>query len=137
MANASSTSLGLDLGDQEIDSDAAGELHVPMFSDYKSVATEYLKLASQAPLPLPAHGNIAGGRATGVVVQRFRYSNGRPDSGLEGHEVVYEEKAPKYMYRCFLDSLRTSGVPTVVNPGAFSDELKDSCPTGASASVSP
>jgi hypothetical protein len=131
MANCSSVSMGLDVADPEIDDDAAGDLSVPMLKDYLEVEKEYLSLdpKKRKDLLLPIQGNVAGAGdpATAVVVQRYRYDkNGNRDSGLEGHEVIYEEKAPKYMYRCFLESFRT-GVPRVPDPGGVVDELRDPC----------
>ena len=134
MANCSSVSMNLDLADPEIDDDAAGDLSVPMLRDYLDVEREYLRLdpKTRKAMLLPIQGNVTGhgGTATAVVVQRHRYgTDGKPDTSLEGHEVIYEEKVPKYMYRCFLDSFRT-GVPRVPDPGpagAVVDELREPC----------
>lgn len=56
----------------------------------------------------------AGPRTAGVV----RYLPDRDDGG---HYVTFQLEGPKHQYGCFLETLRTTGTPTIPAPGAIDD----------------
>ncbi len=98
IANATSLSLGLDLGGQALDGQAA-ELASTTH------ALDVFPLGGRGQIALPAAANLAGG-VTGVVTQH-------PEDGIaDGHEVAFQTEAPQHQYRCFLLSL-ARGAPRV------------------------
>ncbi len=100
IANALSLALG---------ADAAGPALEPTL-------TEVLPFSGRGAIDLPASDNR--GDRTVVVVQHAQ------DPIEDGHEVVFQLEAPKYQYRCFLESLAAGGPPVVPAAGG---EL-DACP---------
>jgi len=98
MANATTLSMGLDLGGDALDRDH------PELVDFRP-AEEVLGLVGRGPIELPAGGNLGGVR-TALVVQHAE------DGIQDGHEVMFQTEAPRYQIRCFLESYRT-GVPAV------------------------
>jgi hypothetical protein len=106
IANATSLSMGLDLGGMPLDATNAEEQMLHM----TSIST-LLPLVGGKQLTLPVTGNAANGAATALVVQH----NG--DGIEDGHEVAFQTDAPKHQYKCFLQSW-LAGVPTVVPDGA-------------------
>jgi hypothetical protein len=104
IANATSLSLGLDLGGPPLDNN-------PAYVDEIQVLN-VLPLVGHGQISLPATGNISG-ETTDVLVQQ-------PGDMIEdGHEVVFQTDPPKHQYRCLLATW-LSGVPTVY-PSAAAD----------------
>ncbi len=101
IANTTALSLRLDL---------AG----PALDEVDERLTEFTPLgdllgySGANKIALPAHDNRDS--HTAVVVQ----SAG--DAIEDGHEAMFQTPGPKHQYRCFLDSLNTEPVPTVVAP---------------------
>jgi len=97
IANATSLSLGLDLGGPPLDeSNAALQSYQPLRALLPYVGRQLLEL--------PITGNRNG--VTAVVVQH-------PQGPIEdGHEIAFQTEPPKHQYRCFLESW-LSGTPTV------------------------
>ncbi len=109
IANASSLSLGLDLGGAPLDTDS---VRLPMQTPVLTV----LPLIGRGAIALPAAGNltVGGKKVTAVVVQH-------PEDGIQdGHEVVFQTEPPKHQYRCFLASFAAGKTP-VVPPDAAAD----------------
>lgn len=109
IANATSLSLGLDLGGAPLDGDNP---RLPMQTPIRTL----LPLVGRGQIVLPASGNVAVGGApvTAVLVQH-------PEDGIEdGHEVVFQTEPPKHQYRCFLASFAAGKTP-VVAPDAPAD----------------
>jgi len=111
IANATSVSLGLDLGGEHLDEETD---EVAQFRP----AAEVLPFGGGGTTDLPATGNRDGGAVTAVVVQH------REDGIEDGHEVLFQLPGPKHQARCFLQTWRTGGVPVVPPSGA----LDDPCP---------
>jgi hypothetical protein len=103
IANATSLSLGLDLAGGAVD--AATEELAPF-----DPLNELLAFSGRGEKAYPVRGNQDG--RTLVVVQH------REDGVEDGHEVMFQLEGPKVQYRCFLQSLAETGVPTVVEPAA-------------------
>lgn len=102
IANASSLSLGLDLGGAPLDTDS---VRLPMQTPVSTV----LPLVGRGAIALPAAGNrtVGGMPVTAVVVQH-------PEDGIQdGHEVVFQTEPPKHQYRCFLASFAAGKTPVV------------------------
>ncbi len=98
MANATSVSLGLDLGGESLD---AAEARLDAFRSLDSV----LPYSLGDRVSLPAAGNQD--TVTRVVTQHL-------EDGIEdGHEVAFQNDLPKAQYRCFLETLQATGTPTV------------------------
>ena len=109
IANATSLSIGLDLGGAPLD---AGH---PDLTDLPALEP-LLPLAGRARIELPAATNRAP--ATAIVVQHA-------EDGIEdGHEVAFQTDAPKYQYRCFLAALAAGEPPVVAAPAP----LESPCP---------
>jgi hypothetical protein len=88
----------------------------PRLADFVPL-TDLLPLAGLVQADTPVRDNRNG--HTAVVVQA-------PGDLIEdGHEAAFQTPGPKHQYRCFLESLARTGVPTVVTPSA--DEWA-SCP---------
>lgn len=107
IANASSLSLGLDLGGAPLDTDS---VRLPMQTPVLTV----LPLIGRGPIALPVAGNltVGGTKVTAVVVQH-------PEDGIQdGHEVVFQTEPPKHQYRCFLASFAAGKTPVVPPDGA-------------------
>jgi hypothetical protein len=102
IANATSLSIGLDLGGDALD-EAEPEL-----AAFRPLA-ELLPLAGGARRSFPIRANR--NEATAVVVQH------REDGIEDGHEVAFQLEAPKEQYRCFLESW-LAGAPVVIAPGS-------------------
>lgn len=110
IANATSLSLGLDLGGEALDEQTP---EVASFRPLRSL----LPLSGRQAIALPASGNrpTASGPAITALVTQHR------EDGIEdGHEVVFQVPGPRMQYRCFLQSLAT-GTPSVPPPGAEDD----------------
>src|SRR5262249_52014085 len=108
IANATSLSIGLDLGGAPLDRTRPGLPELPELMD-QTPLPRVLPLVGHGQIPLPASGNvtIAGVPTTAVVVQH-------PDDGIEdGHEVVFQTEPPKHQYRCFLASFATGQPPRI------------------------
>lgn len=104
IANALSLAFSLDL---------AGDALDETLTDRPDLArlTPLLPFAGRQVIPLPAMGNR--GTSTAVVVQHF-------EDGIEdGHEVVFQSPEPQLQYRCFLETLASTGTPRVVLPDAI------------------
>ena len=105
IANATTLTLGLDLGGVELDQSTAEP-------PGQTLISTLLPFAARSGIPLPASGNLTapdGSRVTGVLVQA-------PGDAIEdGHEVVFQTDGPKHQYQCFLAST-LSGVATVPAP---------------------
>jgi hypothetical protein len=101
IANATSLSLGLDLGGEALDESTA---EVASFAPLRSL----LPLVGRGGVGLPAGANrpARGGTVTAVVTQH------REDGVEDGHEVVFQTPTPRRQYRCFLQSL-AAGAPVV------------------------
>jgi hypothetical protein len=98
VANATSLSLGLDLAGTELDA-----TH-PLTRQYTPLR-DLLGLSGGVQRSLPASGNR--GAFTAVLVQH-------PEDGLEdGHEVAFQQDAPKREYREFLRTYAQGLVPVV------------------------
>ncbi len=106
IANATSLSMGLDLGGKELDDTVSA---LSMYTPLKDL----LRYSGRAKISLPAQGNRqngAGEKVTAIVIQH-------PSDGIEdGHEVVFQTDPPKHEYECFLAS-SLSGVPKVPDGG--------------------
>ncbi len=101
IANTTALSLRLDLAGPALDeTDERLAAFTPL--------GDLLGYSGAQKIQLPAHDNRAG--HTAVVVQ----SAG--DAIEDGHEAMFQTPGPKHQYRCFLDSLNTESVPTVVAP---------------------
>ena len=98
MANATSLSMGLDLGGVALDREH------PELGEFRPIE-DVLGLVGQGSASLPATGNVAGSR-TAVVVQHAE------DGVQDGHEVMFQTEGPRHQVRCFLQSVR-EGIPTV------------------------
>lgn len=107
IANATSLSMGLDLGGESLDD------KTPEIADLPSLGS-VIGFGLGRPIPLPASMNVTtpgGAKVTAVVTQH-------PEDGIEdGHEVVFQTEGPKHQYRCFLEGLK-AGAPIVPPPGA-------------------
>jgi hypothetical protein len=103
MANATSVSLGLDLGGGSLDQ---AEPRLDAFRSLESV----LPFSQGGPTTLPAAGNQDG--VTRVVTQHLE------DGVEDGHEVAFQNDLPKAQYRCFLQSLQATGTPIVPSSAA-------------------
>lgn len=109
IANTTALSLGLDLAGAALDASD------PRLVEYTPLVA-LLPEAGAEQRALPTTGNREG--RTAVVVQA-------PGDDIEdGHEAMFQTPGPKHQYRCFLESLAASGVPTVVVAGAE----WDACP---------
>jgi len=98
IANATSLSLGLDLGGEGLE-------HTDERSAAFTPLETLLPLVGAESRPLPIQGNRA--ERTAVVTQH-------PEDPVEdGHEVVFQTEGPKTQYRCFLRTLAAGGPPTV------------------------
>lgn len=105
IANATSLSLGLDLGGTPLDASSA-----ELVGDGAPTLESVLAYSSRRQLILPIVGNQAAG-LTGVVVQH-------PSDGIEdGHEMVFQTDPPKREYRCFLQTWSAGQTPLVPLPG--------------------
>lgn len=107
IANATSLSLGLDLGGEALDEQTP---EVASFRPLRGL----LPLVERGAIGLPAAGNRttrAGARVTAVVTQH------REDGIEDGHEVVFQTPGPKHQLRCFLAGL-AKGSPAVPPPAA-------------------
>lgn len=100
IANATSLSLGLDLAGDALDAD---DDRLDRFTPL----AELLPLADGTTRALPVTANRDDGSVTRVVTQHAE------DGVEDGHEVVFQNDAPKAEYRCFLASLARGEVPTV------------------------
>jgi hypothetical protein len=100
IANAVSLSLGLDLAGPSLD---AGH---PELGAQDPVGA-MLAYSGGAARGLPVSGNQAAGMRTRVVTQHVE------DGVEDGHETVFQTAPPKTEYRCFLQTLAATGVPTV------------------------
>lgn len=101
IANTTALSLKLDLAGPALDEvDERLAEFTPL--------GDLLAYSGAAKIQLPAHDNRAG--HTAVVVQAAG------DAIEDGHEAMFQTPGPKHQYRCFLDSLNTESVPTVVAP---------------------
>jgi hypothetical protein len=99
VANALSLAFAVDLGGDGLD-----ETLVAEHPEYGPL-TPLLPLAGAQAVALPASANREG--VTALVAQHF-------EDGIEdGHEVMFQTPEPQLQYRCFLESLRTTGVPRV------------------------
>jgi hypothetical protein len=104
IANATSLSLGLDLGGTPLDTNNPG-------IDYTEETTleDMLPYSGRRQVALPASGNVTasdGTQVTAVVTQH-------PEDGiLDGHEIAFQTEPPKIEYRCFLKTL-LRGLPVV------------------------
>jgi hypothetical protein len=104
IANATSLSIGLDLGGPELDTETD-----PRLADELAIGPLLaLDARAQTTLPLAANVRLADGRtATAALTQH-------PEDGvLDGHEVVFQTDPPKHEYQCFLASWLATGVPSV------------------------
>ena len=107
IANATSLSIGMDLGGTALDRDN------PKLATQTPVL-DLMPLIGRGAIPLPASGNVTvgGAKVTAVVVQH-------PEDGLEdGHKVIYQTEPPKHQYRCFLASFAAGKTPVVPPDGA-------------------
>lgn len=105
IANATSLSFGLDLGGMSLD---AGHPDLTAFAPLEAV----LPHVGREAVTLPVSGNRD---ATTVVV--VQHAEGPIE---DGHEVVFQTEGPKHQYRCFLESYRIDGTPTVPVSGGLS-----------------
>lgn len=107
IANATSLSLGLDLGGPELDRNNPGlAMQTPVL--------DVLPLVGRGQLALPAAGNVTVGttKVTALLVQH------QQDALEDGHKVVYQLEAPKHQYRCFIASFAAGKTPVVPPDGA-------------------
>ena len=112
IANTTALSLRLDLAGEALDaSDERLDAFTPL--------VDLLSLAGTAQLPLPVTDNRVG--HTAVVIQA------RGDELEDGHEAMFQTPGPKHQYRCFLETLQTASVPTLVV--AADDEWAPCAPT--------
>lgn len=101
---AQATSLGLRL---DLAGPAMPYATDPRLFEFEPL-TDLLPLAGLAELETPVSDNRGG--FTAVVVQA-------PGDGIEdGHEAAFQTPGPKHQYRCFLETLASTGVPTVLTP---------------------
>jgi hypothetical protein len=98
MANATTVSLGLDLGGEPLD---AGH---PELAQFRPIE-ELLPLVGRGRVELPVEGNLVGG-FTGVVTQHLE------DGVEDGHEVFFQTEGAKGQYGDFLEAWVT-GTPRV------------------------
>jgi len=99
IANATSLSLGLDLGGTPLDEDHAELAGLRPLS-------EVMGFVGSEAIALPAAGNHPSG-ATALVVQH-------PEDGIEdGHEVVFQTEAPQHQLRCLLEGFAAGETPTI------------------------
>lgn len=98
MANATSLSLGLDLGGDALDASH------PDLVDFLALE-EVLPFVDGQSLVLPVQGNRDG--VTRVVVQHLE------DGVEDGHEVLFQLEAARAQVRVFLEGLAAGDVPTV------------------------
>ena len=107
IANATSLSLGLDLGGTPLDEDHAELAELRPLS-------EVMGLVGSEVIALPAAGNHGSG-ATALVIQH-------PEDGIEdGHEVVFQTEAPQHQLRCFLEGFSAGETPTIPEGGSALD----------------
>ncbi|HEY1817079.1 MAG TPA: hypothetical protein VGG74_32250 [Kofleriaceae bacterium] len=114
IANATSLSIGLDLAGTEVDTESD-----PRLAQQQPLGP-LLPLDGHTSIALPAELNLQlpGGTITGVVTQHME------DGILDGHEVMFQEDAPKHEYQCFLASWLATGKPSVPT-----DDTRDApCP---------
>ena len=110
IARALSVPLGLDLAGPEWDDS-------PKYASSYAGLTPldaFLPLAGLKSLPLPISG-AEGGR-TAIVFQAEHINHIECASVGDGHEVIFEEPTPRYLYRCFLESIASGARPATV-PG--------------------
>jgi hypothetical protein len=102
IANATSLSLGLDIGGKELDATNAELLMTPDLLPLSSV----LPFSGRSNVAFPVSANVSKD-VTAIVVQH-------PSDGIEdGHEVMFQTDPPKQEYRCFLQSLAKGGAAKV------------------------
>lgn len=110
IANATSLSVGLDLGGTALDKDNPKLMgQIPVL--------ELMPFVRRGAIALPASGNVtvAGTKVTAVVVQH-------PEDGIEdGHNMLFQTEPPKHQYRCFLASFAAGKTPVVPPDGAADD----------------
>jgi hypothetical protein len=102
IADATSLSIGLDLGGKELDQDN------PKIAEFTPVGT-LLDLVGRKNIALPAELNVSlphERRATALFVQHPQ------DDVEDGHEIVFQTDPPKREYVCFLRTLLL-GTPRV------------------------
>lgn len=105
MANTTSISIGLDLVGKALDESE------PRLSAFDPLSHWFSEKGTQR-LSFPVEGNRlrVGELLTAVVVQF-------PEDGIEdGHEVAYQLEEPKIIYRAYLESWISTGVPRVIDP---------------------
>ncbi len=108
MANATSLSLGLDLGGPALDAED------PRLTAYEPLG-DLLDLAGAEAVELPRAG-VAGVR-TGLVVQHAE------DGVEDGHEVFFQLDAPKRQASCFLGDFAADA-----GPGVSAGDEGEPCP---------
>ena len=114
MANASSTSFGLDLAGPARESQSPELVGL-------TPALDALALVGHGQKAFPVKGNVAhddGTASTAVVVQHLA------DGIEDGHEIVFQRTETKAQLRCFLATWLKDGTPTVVSP----DAVPPDCP---------
>ncbi len=116
IANATTLSLGLDVGGTPLDASNA-EL---MMAGEPTIAS-VLPYSGRSVITLPVTGNLgaSASKVTGAVVQHAA------DGIEDGHEVAFQTASPKQQYRCFLQSFAATGRATIVPSGGGAD---DPCP---------
>jgi hypothetical protein len=114
MANASTLSFGLDLGDAELDDT------VPEIADFTPIGALF-PLSGRGQITLPAQNNFSIGNNQSVTAVLSQHLS---DGIEDGHEIMFQEPGPKYQYRCFLASYASGGA-VVVPPSVDSIDL---CP---------
>ena len=107
ICNATTLSLGLDLGGPALDAPNPG---LSMFTPLMDV----IDLSGRSQRTLPVAGNVTtvdGGAVTALVTQH-------PADGIEdGHEVIFQTDVPKHEYVCFLQSLAAGRTPRIPSDG--------------------
>ncbi|HVY46630.1 MAG TPA: hypothetical protein VHB21_12165 [Minicystis sp.] len=101
IANATSLSIGLDLGEKELDDTT------PKLATFTPLG-DVLDLVGRKTVARPVELDVTvpKGKVTALVVQH-------PSDGVEdGHEIVFQTDPPKREYVCFLRTLLT-GTPRV------------------------
>jgi hypothetical protein len=110
IANATTLTLGLDLGGVAVDQATPAEsMYTPILA--------LMPLVQRSQIAFPVQGNLTGGdgrKATGVLMQA-------PGDAIEdGHEVMFQTDPPKHEYQCFLASslVGTPVAPPLANTDA-------------------
>ncbi len=68
---------------------------------------------------LPASANLTAGDGQVVTAGIVQFEE--DDVQQDGHVIVFQRPEAKYLYACFLESLATDGIPTIVAPDKFDE----------------